>query len=79
MKTDRQALREIETLLEQFLNRAAKPNEELVLLALGIASQVLSRPSVEEQRALEDSWLANPDRMGGAFTDDEIAARGEWH
>lgn len=31
-----------------------------------------SRTDVQQQPAVEPSWRANPDRMGGQFTDEEI-------
>jgi hypothetical protein len=31
------------------------------------------------EKATADSWALNPDRSGGAFTDEEIARSGEWH
>ena len=31
------------------------------------------------EKATEDSWALNPDRSGGAFTDEEIGRAGEWH
>ena len=30
------------------------------------------------EKATEDSWALNPDRMGGAFTDEEINRSSEW-
>ena len=31
------------------------------------------------EKATADSWALNPDRSGGAFTDEEIGRSGEWH
>ena len=31
------------------------------------------------EKATADSWALNPDRSGGAFTDEEIGRAGEWH
>ena len=31
------------------------------------------------EKATADSWATNPDRSGGAFTDEEINRAGEWH
>ena len=31
------------------------------------------------EKATADSWALDPDRSGGAFTDEEIARSGEWH
>ena len=78
LQTDRQALEQIETLLEQFLNRQGEPNEQLVSDALGIAATVLARPSVESQQITALGWQANPDRSGGAFTQQEIVDRMGW-
>ena len=30
------------------------------------------------KQASDDSWITNPDRSGGAFTDEEIARSSEW-
>jgi len=30
------------------------------------------------EKATEDSWALNPDRSGGAFTDEEIGRSSEW-
>ena len=30
------------------------------------------------EKATADSWALNPDRSGGAFTDEEIGRSGEW-
>lgn len=30
------------------------------------------------EKATADSWALDPDRSGGAFTDEEIARSGEW-
>ena len=32
-----------------------------------------------ERRQLEASWASNPDRMGGAFTQDEVEYAAGWH
>lgn len=32
----------------------------------------------EQRQAHEDSWRANPDRTGGSYTSEEIAASREW-
>jgi hypothetical protein len=31
------------------------------------------------KQASDDSWITNPDRSGGAFTDEEINRGNEWH
>jgi hypothetical protein len=31
------------------------------------------------EKATADSWALNPDRSGGAFTDEEINRGNEWH
>ena len=31
------------------------------------------------EKATADSWALNPDRTGGAFTDEEINRANEWH
>ncbi len=31
------------------------------------------------EKATQDSWALNPDRSGGAFTDEEINRGNEWH
>lgn len=31
------------------------------------------------EKATADSWALDPDRSGGAFTDEEIARGSEWH
>lgn len=31
------------------------------------------------EKAIADSWALNPDRSGGAFTDEEINRGNEWH
>ena len=31
------------------------------------------------EKATADSWALNPDRSGGAFTDEEINRSNEWH
>jgi hypothetical protein len=31
-----------------------------------------------EAAAIENSWRADPDRSGGQFTQDEVAARNDW-
>ncbi len=31
------------------------------------------------EKATADSWALNPDRSGGAFTDEEINRSDEWH
>lgn len=78
MLTDREALRQIETLLAQFLNRKADPDEQLVSDAMDIVVMVLSRESVENTRFSELSWRINPDRSGGQFTEDEVHSSGHW-
>jgi hypothetical protein len=31
------------------------------------------------EKATQDSWALNPDRSGGAFTDEEINRSNDWH
>lgn len=31
-----------------------------------------------KEKAIEDSWARSPDRMGGQFSQEEIARREEW-
>lgn len=47
--TERQALIQIESLLEQFLNRSGEPNEQLIFDAMDIASQALEASETSVQ------------------------------
>lgn len=81
MITDREALRQIESLLEKFLNRGVgwgEPDESLISNALDIVVTVLARESVENTRISELSWHTNPDRSGGQFTASETRNSGHW-
>ena len=51
------------------------------MLALNIDELKVILFDVEKcaEKATADSWALNPDRSGGAFTDEEIGRAGEWH
>lgn len=77
------AIQHAEDLLSDFLNRSGEPNETLVLDALTILTTLTYEHEIAqkklEQERIEASWAANPDRMGGQFTQEEIARHsGHW-
>ncbi len=41
--------------------------------------RILAEVEVCCEKATADSWAMNPDRSGGAFTDEEINRGSEWH
>ena len=46
------------------------------MIVLGLLNKIQElQKTIRKQndRLVEDSWIRNPDRMGGQFTDDEIA------
>jgi len=68
--------------IEDAVNRQMKNDADSVFagrMAIRL-NWALIRIRELEAQAIEDSWRANPDRMGGQFTDQEIedAERENW-
>ena len=55
-------------------------NATYKFLAINIAELKRILQDVEKccEKATADSWALNPDRSGGAFTDEEITRSSEW-
>ena len=84
-KKEFEQLEKIETLLADFLNRAGDPDEQLISDALDQVIQLVESTR-SQQKELESRLqllnearrAANPDRMGGQFTADEILNSSQW-
>jgi hypothetical protein len=77
-KQDLESIQQAENLLVDFLNRKGEPNEQLVSDALAILATLSASQTELEDRLAEARWAANPDRMGGAYTQEEINNSGRW-
>ncbi len=66
---------------EAYYVRTEKEIEDEHIRALGILNKVQSLMNENKsltKQASDDSWITNPDRMGGQFTQDEIDNAGAW-
>lgn len=52
---------------------------EFVKINIDELKKILKDVEVCCEKATTDSWALNPDRSGGAFTDEEINRGNEWH
>ena len=78
-----------EKLLEEYqkARKLATMAEDLALYAtsetlkinIDELKRILQDVEVCCEKATQDSWALNPDRSGGAFTDEEIDRGNEWH
>lgn len=51
---------------------------EFLKINIDELKKILADVEVCYEKATADSWALNPDRSGGAFTDEEINRAGEW-
>ena len=69
-----------EELLTNLKVKRIPPEATIKFLEINIAELKRILADVEKccEKATADSWALNPDRSGGAFTDEEISRSGEW-
>ena len=69
---------ELETLIEELWE--SDEASALTNQAARVIEQLRTELRRANEKAIEDSWIRNPDRMGGQFTQDEIdrSRNGGW-
>jgi thiamine monophosphate synthase len=61
------------------LRIALSTTQEFLSINIDELKRILQDVEVCCEKATADSWALNPDRSGGAFTDEEINRGNEWH
>jgi DNA-binding winged helix-turn-helix (wHTH) protein len=69
-----------EQLLAELKGRRVTPEVSIHYLEININELRRILQDLEQcvKKESDDSWITNPDRMGGAYTDEEIHRGSEW-
>ena len=68
-----------EGLASSQLRIALSTTQEFLSINIDELKRILQYVEQCCEKATADSWALNPDRSGGAFTDEEINRGNEWH
>lgn len=71
--------RQIPAVVELGRLRALQTTVEFLEINIDELKRILQDVEKCCKKATADSWALNPDRSGGAFTDEEINRSNEWH
>ena len=78
-KVELRAIDELEGAGARGQAMALQATVEFLKLNIKELSMILEDVKKCCEKATHDSWRENPDRSGGAFTDEEINRGNEWH